>query len=359
MVNRNGLARYVMSLAATNGRVAAAAELAAAHWRDTPEVARLLKAAVVAGTTTDSSWSGPLAEYRTLAADFIELLRARTIVGRIQDATRRMPFRTRLARVTAGTAFGWAGDGRPAPVSASAFDLVSLDFGHASGIVVLTEELVQHSRPGADAMVQAEMLAGMAQFLDLEFIDPSRAPIGDHVPGSITYGALSTPSTGTTLAAIIADLKTLFALLSNAGSPLTAPFLVMRPKTALHLAALQTTTGAAAFPSIGIRGGSVWGVPVLVSGNVPSSGSPDTAPIVLLDAAEILLADDGDVTFEASRQTSLEMVDAPTQSAATATGSTMVSLWQNSCVGVKADRIIRWAPRRDGLAAAYISDCAF
>jgi hypothetical protein len=82
-------------------------------------------------------------------------------------------------------------------------------------------------------------------------------------------------------------------------------------------------------------------VPVLISANVPGlPGSPTSgnASITLLEASEILLADDGNLSFDASAETSLQMLTNPT------TGATnVVSLYQTNCVGIKAQREINFA----------------
>jgi hypothetical protein len=69
--------RYAMALAASKGNLVQAAETAKQWKESTPEVERVLKAAVAAGTTTDSAWASPLVDYRMMAEEFIELLRTR------------------------------------------------------------------------------------------------------------------------------------------------------------------------------------------------------------------------------------------------------------------------------------------
>ena len=74
--------------------------------------------------------------------------------------------------------------------------------------------------------------------------------------------------------------------------------------------------------------------------------------VVLMDASEVYLADDGQVTVDASDQVSLEMSDAPAQSALTGGGASMVSMWQSGTIAMKAERYINWAKRRSA-AVAY------
>ena len=58
-------------------------------------------------------------------------------------------------------------------------------------------------------------------------------------------------------------------------------------------------------------------------------------------SAEILLADDGGVTIDVSREASLQMDNAPTAGA-----QSLVSLWQNNMVALRAERFINWKRRR-------------
>ena len=73
--------------------------------------------------------------------------------------------------------------------------------------------------------------------------------------------------------------------------------------------------------------------------------------IILAKASEILLADDGEVLLDASREASLQMDSAPTNPPVAAT--VMVSLWQMNLVGIRAERFINWKKRRAG-AVQYI-----
>jgi hypothetical protein len=65
-------------------------------------------------------------------------------------------------------------------------------------------------------------------------------------------------------------------------------------------------------------------------------------------ASEILLADDGGVTLDVSREASLQLDGAPSDGA-----QSLVSLWQNNMVAIRAEREINWARRR-AEAVGYI-----
>ena len=80
--------------------------------------------------------------------------------------------------------------------------------------------------------------------------------------------------------------------------------------------------------------------------------------IILVNAGDILLADDGGVDVDVSREASLEMSDTPTQNGAAGTGAALVSLWQNNLIGVRAERFVNWKRRRDE-AVQWIDSVAY
>ena len=74
--------------------------------------------------------------------------------------------------------------------------------------------------------------------------------------------------------------------------------------------------------------------------------------MIIMKADEVLLADDGQVTIDASREASLQMESAP-DSPPTAT-TVLTSLWQHNMVAIKAERFINWRLRRNN-AVAYVA----
>ena len=70
---------------------------------------------------------------------------------------------------------------------------------------------------------------------------------------------------------------------------------------------------------------------------------------------DVYLADDGQVVVDASREASLQMLDNPTNNSASATATSLVSLWQTNSVGLRAERFINWKKRR-AEAVQYMED---
>lgn len=344
-----GFTRFAMALAASKGNLLQA-EILANRWKDTPEVGQVLKAAVAEGTTSDATWAGPLVQYQDLVGEFIDLLRPATILGRM-DQLRRVPFNVRIPRQTAGTTGGFVGEGAPAPVQKLDFDNITIPWAKASTIVVITAELAKLSNPSAEALVRQDLIDGISSFLDKRLLDPAYPGVANVSPASLTNGVTPRQASGATLAAIDDDVGYLMAQFANNELSLATGAWVMSAQLAITLSLMRTNQDTPAFPGLSLRGGTFYGLPVLVSNNVAPSGSPGDQHLILVDQREVLLADDGQMMLDVSTEASVQMDDAPSAGA-----QSLVSLWQNGLLGVKVDRFIYWAKRRS--QAAQFIDAA-
>jgi HK97 family phage major capsid protein len=281
--------RYGIALASARGERKMAEQICRTRWPNSTEldrVARIRKSAVSAGSTTDSTWAAPLAEQQPLASAFIEMLRSRTVLDQMMPAMRRVPFNVMFPRVTGGASARWVGQREVKPVSAMALETVHFTFSKIATTLVLSQELIKNSDPAAELVLRNDMTHAIVAFMDVSFLDPTVAAVADQSPASITNGATEITASGTTATAIAADLHRLFAAITT---KLVAPYLVMKPSTAVWLASLDA---GKSFPKVGAAGGEIWGVPVITSGNTPSdANSPTEGIIILVDAAEIMVAD--------------------------------------------------------------------
>lgn len=331
--------RYVSLLALSKGNIMQAAELAK-QFKDTPEVEAVLKSAVAAGTTSDTTWAAPLVQYQDMQSEFIEYLRPRLILGQLNQV-RRVPFNIRIPRQTSGTTGTFVGEGAPTPVKKLGFDNITLPWAKASTIVVLTVELARLSQPSAVALVRDDLAAGIGQYLDKRLIDPAYPGVANVSPASLTYGVTPRQASGATLAALDADVRYVMTQFASNELGLMTGVWIMSASMAIRLSMMRTNQDTKAFPELSVKGGMFYGLPVIVSNNVAPSGSPGDEHLILTDQSEILLADDGQVTIDVSTEASLQMDDAPSAGA-----QSLVSLWQNGLIGVKVDRWICWTKRR-------------
>jgi len=355
--------RYAMALGRSKGNLMQAAEISK-QWADSsPEVETVLKAAVAAGTTTDTNWAKPLVEYTNMVSEFAELLRPATIIGRI-PGLRTVPFNIKIPRQTGGSTVGWVGEGKPKPVSALAFDQISLGMAKTAGIVVITDELARSSSPAAEGVVRQDLIDQTAQFLDRQFVDPTVAASAGVSPASITNGVTAVTASGTDADAFRADAQALMAAFIAANMSLAGAVWIMTETQALGLALMLNALGQAEFPGMSITGtGTLLGLPVIISENIPAQAAvtgppaiPAGSRIILAKASEILLADEGQTMLDVSSEASLQMESAPTDPPTAST--VFVSLWQMNMIGIRAERYINWGKRRAG-AVQYITGTAY
>lgn len=338
--------RYAIALMRAKGNLMQAAEIAKG-WKDsTPQVEMVLKAAVSAGTTTATGWAAELADYTYMASEFIELLRPKTIIGRI-PGLRRVPFNIKVPRQTAGMSAGWVGEGSRKPVGSLSFDTVEFRFAKAAGIVVLTEELVRFSNPSAEALVRADMVAGIAKFLDEQFIDPTVTVSLNVSPASITNGAGTKGAAGTSAANFRSDLKAALTVLLDAEIDPVGSVFVMRPIQAVAMSQMVNALGNKEFPEITASGGRLEGYDVVTSNSIPSGD------IAFFQPSEVFLADEGGVNLDVSREASLVMDDGGSPAV-----TTTHSLWQENLIGLRVERVINWLRRRTA-AVYYLTSCDY
>ena len=339
-------ARFVRALAIGRGDPIAAEAYAQGQPWHTPAVLCALKA-----LSTPMSVSDYSASTRAIQTDFAEYLRVRSVVGRLQGL-RRVPFKVRMLAASAGTSAAWVGGNHPIPVARMTLgdngeQLLPLKVG---GISIVTMELIRNSDTIADALVARDVSAGIVEKMDESFVDPANGGVADVSPASITYGAQSFESRGSTTDAIDADLADMLRELTDGNLSLETAAWVMAPQTAASLALKRGTDGALAYPGMNARGGVLCGLPVLTSNACTASGSPGERFIVLVEASEILLADDGESELDVSGEAAVQMDDAPAEGA-----QQMVSLWQNGLAGVRGLRFLNWKRRRDYAVAVLRS----
>lgn len=354
-------ARYAMCKMASQNNPAMAVEIAKSQYPQHDGMVKtleleargqkmqgLMKATVEAGTTLDATWAAPLVDYQNFAGDFVEYLRPRTILGQFGTggipSLNRIPFNVRIAGQTTGGNAYWVGEGAPKPLTQFDFNATELRWNKIATIAVLTNELIRFSDPSAERLVRDGLAAAVIERADIDFVDPAKAAVANISPASITNGIAGIPSSGNTADDIRADIQALWApFIAARNAPRNAVYL-MDSSTALALSMLQNPLGQSEFPGITMNGGTFMGVPVIVSDYLPvDSGG---GMVILLNASDIWLADDGQVTIDASREASLQMLDNPTNNSATGTATAMVSMFQTNSTAFLAERFINWQRRR-------------
>lgn len=362
-------ARYAMCKMASQSNPSMAVEIAKSEYPQNEVLVKTLeleargqkmenfmKATVNAGTTTGTTWAAPLVDYQTFAGDFVDYLRPRTILGQFGNngvpSLNRIPFNVRINGQTTGGNAYWVGEGAPKPLTSFDFNATELRWNKIATIAVLTNELIRFSDPSAERLVRDGLAAAVIERADIDFIDPSKAAVAGVSPASITNGAIAIVSSGSTAEDIRADIQALWApFIAARNAPRNAVY-IMDSSTALALSLMQNPLGQSEYPGITMNGGTFMGVPVVVSDYLPISSAGGI--VVLVNASDIWLADDGQVTIDVSREASLQMLDNPTNNSATGTATSVVSMFQTNSTAFLAERYINWARRRAS-GVAYLT----
>jgi HK97 family phage major capsid protein/HK97 family phage prohead protease len=349
-----GLARFVLASINARKNGCTVMEFAKQRWPDDQRLHTYVQRATVpAGLTTDANWAGNLVDPTNLASEFIEFLRPRTIIGRI-PGLRRVPFNIRVTGQSTGAVANWVGQGKPKPVTSFSTSATTLLYTKIAAIAVITQELARFSDPSAEALVRDELARAVIERMDIDFIDPAQAAVANVSPASITNGVTPLSPSGTTADAARTDLTNLLSTFVENNLDPSNLVLIMPNSLALALSLMVNSLGQPSFPGLTMTGGTLLGIPVVASqyaANASGSGNL----VIALDSSSIFLADDGQVTLDASGEASIQMSDAPTNDAATGTGQSLVSMYQTNAIAIRAERFINWAKVRT-TAVQFIDD---
>jgi HK97 family phage major capsid protein len=340
-----GFARHCMALAVCKGNNFEAAEYAKRTWGDQANelvvglregmMGLMNRAAVAPGTTVQATFAAPLV-ITNYITDMLALLRAEQLISKIQGL-RHVPFNVSMPAQTAGGTYKWVGQGKLKPVTNAQYASVTLSFAKASGIIVLTEELVRLSSPSAEAAVRDELVKGIVAFLDAQFVDSTVAAVANVNPASITNGVTGTAASAATMAAARTDIAARITAFATATYPLNELVILMSESQAFALGLGLNAVGSPLFPGLTVSGGTLLGIPVVTSQAVG-------AQIVIAHAPSILLADESGIEVDISREASVYLDSAPTDPPdATAV---LTSLWQANLVGLRVERYITWGKAR-------------
>lgn len=354
-------------------RIARVKALARLDQRDQVELARELygessgtynalaaarKSAVGSGAAVAGNWAVNLVSDETkIYADFLEYLRPMTILGKFGVGAipkyTGVPFDTPLLAQTAGGSAYWVGEGLPKPLTNFGYSRTSMPPLKVATIVAVTEELLRRSSIQADQLLRDQLAAAVAERLDIDFVDPAKAASAGVSPASIAYGVSPISSSGNDADAVRADIKSAMLAFVAASNLLTSGVWIMAASTALSLSLMRNPLGQKEFPDITLLGGTLEGLPVIVSEYMPTVTAGGY--VELVNARDVWVADEDGIAIDMSREASLQMDNAPgTQNALTGAGTSLVSMWQTNAVAFRAERFINWVKGRS-TAVAVIS----
>lgn len=339
--------RWAMCLASAKGSKLDAAAAFKSRFPRSDAIDLIERAAAEAGQTT--GWGEAVSVLRPYGDAFIEVTRPSSAVAQMA-AFRAVPFNVKIPRQTSASTPTWAGEAAAGHFSALAFDSLELSHSKVVGLVAVSTELARSSDPRIEDLIGRDLGLAIGEYVDGQFLDPSKA--GDDIsPAAITYGAPTVAASGATAAALRADAQNLIEEMRQDGATFRAPVWVMSHGAALSLSFLADNDGL-------VEDGKLGGVPILTTGaSIADGNSPDDGRLFLIDASEVIFADDG-VELDASRAATVTMDTAP--DSPTTASTTQISLFQHGLYGLKASRYVRWAPRSSpGAAAGVITGAGY
>lgn len=326
-----GIARALVASAKTGGVIHALRM--AEDQRLGSRVVSILKAAADSGGIT-GSWGSEIAEYGEVVSAFLETLAHHGAFDRMLPDMRRVPLRTRVGLVTVGFTGSVIGEGQVIPITSLTLSGTTTEQQKATAIMALSDELARLAS-GSGALFARELRTAIAIVTDQSFID------------TITTGVSPITSSGNTAVAIMDDLS---AALDNIETSAQSRLYILVTSTiAKRWATMTTADGVQAFPQMTPQGGSVAGMPVVVS----DGGS--AGEIIVVDAHQIA-AGAGSIELDTTTEASIEFQSAPTSPPTAAT--VMHSLWQHGEVALRALRYFT-AERLSTSSVAVISGAVY
>ncbi|UYZ80374.1 phage major capsid protein [Moraxella bovis] len=323
-------AKALSSKLASKGDFVSAVEIAKSAGMHPVVIAELEKSV----TVMDTSNSSVLVPTSPLTSEFIELLRAQTIIDKLAKYMRAGDFNSTIAGMATGATSAWVGEGEPKPVTNATFNSVELKRHKVAGIAVLTDELSRFNKFNGDRRILDDLIESNRLLLDLTFID-DQAQSATRPAGSL-HGATIINSTGNEEAQIKADLAKQRQEFIKANLSLTGAHYIMSETRASEWAELTNPLGAPVFTGLQAPTGekTLNGLPVIESESASNI-------VELVKPSEFYLADEGQVEVSYSTEATITMPN-----------KTLVHLFQENKEAIRAERFITWAKRRPMAAAA-------
>jgi hypothetical protein len=285
----------------------------AANWlaaNGAPERAqRIVKAAIGAGTTTDSD----LGSYGISIGQWSEACRTRSVFYRLlaDGAFVAMPMYTPIG-IAVGTLSGALVDeGAGTPVGKVKIGNVQLLPHKAVALIVVTQELLRDVSSAGQTLFNRELLGA----------------ISDAVDSAVFEMLIDTSSPSIASTSPLADLRAALLAVNSVG--LARLYWVAAPDVAKLASTLSITDGGPAFAAASATGGELANLPLLVSSGLGAG------TLALLNGSGIA-ANGLAPVVSVSTQADIAMDTAPPMNATTPTPAQMVSMFQTNSAAVKA-----------------------
>lgn len=330
-------------------------EIAARQYKDEPEIEFLVRTATQEAAPANAGWAAELV--RDTYRQFLDLVWDASIYGRAPGL--RLNFdgagKIMMPRATGSHSDlggGFVGVGAPIPVKETTFGM--LEFGPQKMAVITTylKEMVRQSNPALEPILREHIVNGTALILDTIFQD-DQARTTIRPPGIKNIAGVPniSVSTGSTVAAIIADCKAMIGRLLDGNGSDTATWF-MNPQRILGLRTVQDAASGAFTFREDINAGTFMGYPFVSSKNV----TVDEVHLISDDA--LVHGNDYNPVFETSDQATIVFDDSAPEhivggpgrnppADGVATTQPVRSMFQVDGIAMKMTLGLSWEGRRE------------
>lgn len=303
--------RFVRSLAAGRGDPGRAVAWAKKAYKD--DLGDVVVKALQAGNFTAAGALVPDA----IAAEIIDLLRAKTVMRAAGARTLPMPNGTMTIRKQTGTSTAsYVGESTNITSTNPTIGSITLTAKKLAAIVPISNDLLLYdagNSTAADAFVRDDLVQSISRKEDLSFLRGDG--LSDTPKGlrNQMNSANATASAGTTSADIETDLRNLANTLENANVAMVKPVWIMHPSRRNFLQTLRDAVGFLIFPDLRVSN-QIYGFPVFTTTAIPTNlGTGAGSEVYLVDMDSCLIGESSQLEI---------VVD---QSASYIEGSTLVS----------------------------------
>jgi HK97 family phage major capsid protein len=260
-------------------------------------------------------------------------LKSESVFYKLLDAGfTRVPLRTRvLAAMSPPTGY-ISGEGMARPLARLSLSGPTLTPVVASAVCVLSMELWDATGLAGHSFVDRALRQAVGQAVDAELF---RRVIDDTDVFAIT-------ASGATADDAVDDLRRLVSAVNNLADPNL--LWVLAGDVAKAAPFLRDANGIFTFPAMSPVGGTMMGLPAVVSSALADGTIYLLSPIGIAGDSDTMIA-------AVSKQGSVEMEDAPLGDSLMPTATTQVSLFQTNSIGVKIDVTFACERLRDDAVA--------
>lgn len=279
--------RFLRALAAAGGNASHAADYAK-RWGD-EGLSKALGESTLAG-------GGALVP-EEVAADVIELLRARTVVRAMGAMQVPMPNgNISFPYQASGVSASYSGENQNAAVDEQTFGEIKMNAKKLTVITPISNDLLADASEAADIIVRDDMLKNAATREDIAFIrddGTQGTPTGMRNQPNTTLQA----SAGTTVADVINDTSLAILTLEENNIAMTRPGWLMSPRSKRHLIS-QLDANSNRVWAAEMAQGTFMGFPFMTTTQIPNTLNGNESEIYFADFASLMIGETAGITVK-------------------------------------------------------------